>query len=193
MIKIPTTKYPVIDLIKDRWSARSFSEKSISENDLKTLVEAASWAFSANNIQPWRYIVIRKENNEVFQAVVNSLMPGNQPWAKNAAAFIICLSVKESEPGKTNAYAEHDLGAANALLLLQARHMDIYGHIMGGFVREALVDRLKIDSNYHPSTVMALGYLGAPDKLIEPFKTRELTPRSRKPIEEISSFMNELP
>lgn len=193
MIKIPVTKYPVIDLIKNRWSARSFSSESILLDDLKTLIEAATWTFSANNIQPWRFIVVRKEDNEVFQAIVNTLMPGNQPWAKNAAAFIVSMAVTDSEPGKPNANAEHDLGAANATLLLQATHMGIYGHIMGGFSKTDLIQVLKIESTYKPCTVMALGYLATPDNLIEPFKTREITPRTRKSIEEISTFLNQLP
>jgi nitroreductase len=192
MIKIPTTKYPVINLIKDRWSARSFSSKSIEEDDLKTLIEAASWAFSANNAQPWKFIVVRKEDKEAFQAVVNTLLPGNRPWAPKAAAFIVSMTVKELEPGKPNAYAEHDLGAANAMLLLQATHMNIYGHIMAGFSKPDLINSLKIDSAFHPMTITALGYLDAPEKLEEPYKTREVTPRTRKSVEEISTFLNEL-
>lgn len=192
MIKIPITKYPVADVIKNRWSPRSFSSKSIEEKDLKTLIEAASWAFSANNAQPWKFIVVRKENTAAFQAITSSLLPGNQPWAPHAAAFIVSMAVKEVEPGKPNAYAEHDLGAANAMLLIQATHMGISGHIMAGFSKANLIESLKIDTAFNPLTIMALGYLDSPDNLEEPYKTRELTPRSRKSVEEISVFLNEL-
>ena len=89
MIKIAKTKYPVTELIRNRWSARAFSKKDIADNDLFTLFEAAHWAASANNEQPWRYIYAKREDKETFDKMVNCLMPGNQPWAKNAAVLIL--------------------------------------------------------------------------------------------------------
>ncbi len=182
-IKIAETKHKVIDLIKNRWSARSFSDKTISETDLHTLFEAASWAFSANNAQPWEYVYAHREDSEAFQKLHSCLMGGNQPWTKNAAVLIAVLAHKKLENGHENKAAKHDVGAANATLMLQATNMNIFGHVMGGFDPAKTIETLNVDTEiFEPVVFMALGYLDAPEKLEEPFKTRELTPRARKPL-----------
>ncbi|HXB41725.1 MAG TPA: nitroreductase family protein, partial [Bacteroidia bacterium] len=136
MIKEAKTKYPVAELIRKRWSARAFSNKSIDDDILFTLFEAASWAASSNNEQPWRYIYAKHEDKEAFEKMVGCLMPGNQPWAKNAAVLILCLAKTTFGPEhKLNLAAHHDTGLSNATLLLQAASMDIYGHMMGGYDR----------------------------------------------------------
>lgn len=186
MIKQAKTKYPVIDLIKDRWSARAFSKKSIAENDLFTLFEAAHWAASANNEQPWRYIYARREDTETFEKMVHCLMPGNQPWAKNAAVLILCVVKTTIGPeNKPNLAAFHDIGLANATLLLQATSQHIYGHMMGGYDKAKAKKEFNIPEGYDTVIFMALGYLDSPDTLEEPFKTRELTARTRKDLSEV--------
>ena len=132
-VKIPSTQYPVIDLIKNRWSARSFSDKPISENDLLTILEAGSWAFSANNAQPWEFIYAHKADTEAFHKLHDCLMAGNLPWTKNAAVLMAVLAHKKLDNGHENRAAKHDVGAANTTLMLQATSMGIYGHVMGGF------------------------------------------------------------
>ncbi|MBP7810250.1 MAG: nitroreductase family protein [Bacteroidia bacterium] len=185
-IKIAKTKHDVIDVIKNRWSARSFSDKAISENDLHTLFEAASWAFSANNAQPWEYIYAHREDSEAFHKLDSCLMGGNQPWTKNAAVLIAVLAHKKLDNGHENKAAKHDVGSANATLMLQATSMNIYGHVMGGFDTNKAIDILNINTEVHePVVFIALGYLDEAEKLEEPFKTRELTPRTRKPLVEI--------
>lgn len=187
--KIPQTKYPVIDLIKKRWSARSFSDKPIGEESLATILEAASWAFSANNAQPWMYLYAHK-NSSSFEKLINCLMPGNRPWAKNAAVLMVVLVNKKLDNGNENKAAKHDAGAANASLMLQAIAMDIYGHVMGGFDAQKTIEALQIDTeNYEPVVFIALGYLDSAEKLEEPFKTREITPRTRKPLSEFSKLL----
>lgn len=185
-IKIAKTKYKVHKLIKTRWSARSFSEKIISQEDLMTLIEAASWSFSANNEQPWRFITAQK-GSETFDKIFSCLMPGNTPWAKNAAAYIVSLAKTtfDKEGNPPNGTAEHDLGAANMALILQAHSMDIYCHPMGGFDKMTLKETFQLADNLKPVVVIALGYLDNAEKLIEPYRTRELTPRSRQSIEEL--------
>lgn len=185
-IKIAKTKHDVIDVIKNRWSARSFSDKSISENDLHTLFEAASWAFSANNAQPWEFIYAHREDDEAFGKLHGCLMGGNQPWTKNAAVLMAVLAHKKLDNGHENKAAKHDVGSANATLMLQATSMNIYGHVMGGFDANKAIDVLNINTEVHePVVFIALGYLDEAEKLEEPFKTRELTPRTRKPLVEI--------
>ncbi len=185
-VKIANTTYPVLDLLKNRWSARSFSDKEITTDQLHTIVEAASWMFSASNEQPWRFIVGKKET-DIFDQILDTLAPGNAVWAKNAGAFIVSIvkTTFEKEGNPENAWAEHDLGAANAGLILQALSMDIYAHPMAGFDAAKLSDTFKLSTGLKPLVVVALGYLDSADKLGDPFKERELTPRIRKPLEEL--------
>lgn len=184
MIKTAITRLPVIDLIKERWSARAFSDQAISEDQLLTLVEAASWAPSSMNEQPWRYRLGQK-GTEAFDKMVDCLLSGNQPWAKNAAALILCTTKKNfARNDQPNRHALHDTGMANAFLMLQATQMGIYGHIMGGYNPTKLREMFELTDEEEDVCIIALGFLGSPDTLEEPFHTRELTPRARKAVEE---------
>lgn len=185
-IKIAKTEHPVLDVIKNRWSARSFSDKQISEKEMHTLFEAASWAFSANNAQPWEFVYAHKEDKEAFEKLHSCLVGGNQPWTKTAAVLMAVLAHKKMENGQENKAARHDVGAANTTLMLQATSMDIYGHVMGGFDVKKAAELLNLDTEVmEPVVFIALGYLDSPEKLEEPFKTREITPRTRKPLHQI--------
>jgi nitroreductase len=185
MIKHATTQYPVLELIKQRWSARSFSPKEISTESMLTILEAASWAASANNEQPWEFQYALK-GTPGFDLIWNCLMPGNQPWNKKAAAFIVTIARNTfGATGKPNTYATHDVGLATSHILLQASSMDIFTHPMAGFEKDKLSEALGLTENQTPICVVALGYLDDAEKLEEPFKGRELTPRTRKPLSEI--------
>ncbi len=185
MSKIANTKYPVLDIIKNRWSSRAFSEKIIAEDDLNTLFEAASWSPSANNEQPWQYYFAQKTNKANFEALLHCLNESNQTWAKNADVIICCVARKTFAGNqKDNNWARHDVGAANHALLLQAQSMDIHGHVMAGFFAPKAIETLHLSENQEPVTFLALGYLGNPEILDEPFKTRETAERQRKPLEE---------
>lgn len=184
-IKKANTKFEVIDIIKNRWSARSFSDKAITEETMQTLLEAASWSFSANNEQPWRYAVAYK-GTPLFEKFFNLLMGGNQPWCKNAAALVLSLGKKTyTSNGQVNSAMMHDVGSANMLLTLQANAMGIYTHVLGGYDAKKTVEVFNLDEDLVPVYMIALGYLDQADKLEEPFKTREITPRSRKGLDEI--------
>lgn len=185
MVKIASTKYPVIEIIKNRWSARSFSDKIISDEELHTLVEAASWAPSSSNEQPWRFLVA-KNGEQNFDNIWSTLMVGNQPWCKNAAAFI-CIFANDTftASGKPNTFASHDVGIATGYLLLQATAMNIYCHPMAGYDHQKLKEIFQLESGLIPQCIIALGYLDEAEKLEEPFKTREMTPRSRKEVESL--------
>lgn len=185
MIKIANTQYPVIDIIKNRWSARSFSDKEISDEIVNTIVEAATWSPSANNEQPWRFNIAKK-GTENFDKVLDALMPGNKPWCKNAAAFIsIFAKDTYTSNGKINSWASHDVGIATGYLLLQATSLNIYCHPMAGYDKQTLINNLNIEEGLIPQCIIALGYLDDAEKLEEPYKTRELTPRKRKTLEEV--------
>lgn len=184
MIKTANTRLPVIDLIKERWSARAFSDQELSEEQLLTLVEAASWAPSSMNEQPWRYRYALRGTQD-FEQMWSCLLPGNQPWAKHAAALLLCTAQKNfARNGAPNRHALHDTGMANAFLMLQATEMKIYGHIMGGYDPAKLRETYGMEEQEADVCIIALGYLGTPEQLEEPFRTREVTPRSRRAVED---------
>ena len=184
-IKIPKTQYDIYPLITQRWSPRSFDDKPISEEQLAELFEAASWAASAFNGQPWEYIYAFR-GTEAFDQLWDLLKQGNQPWAKNASVLILSIANRDMGNGGINPWAEHDLGMANAQLLLQAKHRDIYGHMMAGFDRQKAIEILNLSEFQNPVCLIALGYLGAPEKLEEPYRSKEHAPRNRKMVEEFT-------
>lgn len=186
MIKEAKTIYPVHDLIAKRWSARAFSDKSIAEDELLTLLEAASWASSSINEQPWNYLYSLKGTSG-FETMWNLLSSGNQPWVKNASVLVMCVANKTfSKNGDFNRHYMHDVGMANANLLTQATSMGIYCHILGGYDRNLTDETFSIPDNQEVVCFITLGYLGDGESLEEPFRTREITPRSRKSVQEIS-------
>lgn len=183
MIKIAETRGPVLDLIKERWSARAFSDQKISEADLHTLIEAASWAPSSMNEQPWRYRYAM-QGTDTFEQMWDCLSSGNQPWAKQASVLLLSTAKKNfAKNDSPNRHALHDTGMANAFLMLQATQMKIYGHMMGGYDPVKLQEIFHLPEDEEAVCIIALGYLGTPDQLEEPFRSRELTPRSRKSLE----------
>jgi len=185
--KIAKTQYPVLELLRSRWSARAFARTPITHQDLMTLFEAAVWVPSSMNEQPWHFLYAHSSDAE-FDKFVDCLMAGNQPWAKNAAVLVLTLAKTHHEKGNMpNKYAWYDVGAATTQMLLQAASMNIYGHIMGGFEVSKAYQHFDIPQGYEPVCFTALGYLTEPSTLIEPFYTRELTPRTRKPLQEVVS------
>jgi nitroreductase len=184
-VKIPQTKYPISEIIKNRWSARSFSGEPIDENILNTLFEAAGWSASSMNEQPWLFVYATKEDKEAFEKFHSCLMTGNAPWTKDASVLILlCAKTLFDSNGKPNRHALFDCGAAATTLFLEAIQHNIYGHMMGGFDMTKTRETFELNPSIEPCIFIALGKLGSPEKLEEPFKTREITPRSRKSLNE---------
>lgn len=189
-IKTANTFHPVIDLIKDRWSPRSFFQEEIEQNDLDTILEAASWAPSANNEQPWHYIYAHR-GTPGYDTLKSCLAPSNRVWAKDAGVLIAAIVRKTfTATEKENRTAMHDLGMANANLILQALTMNIYGHLMGGFDKEKLTADLGLTTDQEPVCMIALGFLDVPEKLEEPLRTRETQVRQRKALEEFTTHLS---
>lgn len=185
-IKIPAVQTDIHPLIKKRWSPLAFADKPISTEQMEELFEAASWAASAFNEQPWQYIYAH-QGTEGFEQLWSCLSSGNQPWTKSASVLFVAAKKNTfSKNGKSNQWAAHDLGMANAQLLLQAVHRDIYGHLMAGFDNAKIKTLLNLGDNFTPICMGALGYLGEADTLEGKYKTRELSPRSRKTIQEFT-------
>lgn len=178
------TRYPVNELIRKRWSGRAFSEKMITEEVVEQLLEAASWAPSSMNEQPWRYIIGYK-GDENFEKMVNLLNPRNAVWAKDASVLLFSLAKNTYPNGSKNKHAWYDTGAANMNLMLEAAANDIITHVMGGADFVSAKEEFGISDEYDPVVFIALGYHGDPDSLPEPLNTRETAPRKRKPAEEI--------
>ncbi|TWV98720.1 nitroreductase family protein [Chitinophaga pinensis] len=189
-IKIATTQHDVIDLIKNRWSPRSFSAKDLSAATLETILEAGSWAPSANNTQPWRFIYALR-GTAGFDKLLATLAPGNQPWAKNAAALVATIGIRETpDTQQKNHYFMHDVGMATSFMLLQALNMEVYAHVMAGFNKQHIAETAGLGANEEAVSIVALGYIDSAEKLEEPYKTRELTARSRNPIATIAAHLD---
>lgn len=150
------------------------------------LFEAARWAPSAMNEQPWRFIYATKEDEEAFERLGSFLVEGNS-WAKNAAAlFITIAKTKYDFNGNPNKHAWHDVGLATGNLLLQATDLGLHIHLMGGFDAAKAQKVLGIPDGFEAVAMGAVGYAGDPETLPENLKARELAPRKRKPLSEIA-------
>lgn len=180
------TEYPVLDLIKERWSPRAFSDEAVDRELLRQLFDAARWAPSSYNEQPWRFIVATRDEPAEFERLGDVLNEWNRKWATGAPVLGLTI-VKEtfSRNGSENRAAEHDLGQAIAYLSLEATRHDLYLHQMAGILPERARELYGIPGGYRPFTMFALGYLGDPDTLPENMQSGETANRSRKPIDEI--------
>lgn len=186
-LKTAETTADLHPLISKRWSPRSFSDREISEDLLLEFLEAARWAASSNNEQPWHFVYAFR-GTEGFDQLVSSLMPGNQVWARHAAVLVASIHRHTfSRNGKPNQWAGHDLGMANAQMVLQATHRDVSAHMMAGFDRNAVADLLGLTEDQEVLVVTAFGYLSEASKLDEPLRTRETAPRKRKLLVEIAT------
>jgi nitroreductase len=177
--------HPIQDLIARRWSPYAFSDRPVSEDDLRSLFEAARWAASSYNEQPWSYLVATKANPTEFERLLSCLVEGNQMWAKAAPVLALgCTSLLFKLNGKPNAAAIHDLGLASATLTLEATARGLFVHQMIGIVPEKARELYHIPEGVQPLTGLAIGYAADPNPLPEKLRERDLAPRTRKPLAE---------
>ncbi|MCT9002560.1 nitroreductase family protein [Microbacterium memoriense] len=177
------TDAPILDVLAERWSTRIFDPRTpIDEAALASALEAARWAPSASNTQPWRFIVARRGTTE-HAAIVDSLMGFNQSWAADAAALVVFATVSSLD-GKPLVWAAYDAGQAAAHFTVQAHASGLFTHQMGGFDRATLAETFEFGDELAAVTVMAVGALGDIDSAPEQLRERELTPRTRRPIAE---------
>ncbi|MCK9611837.1 MAG: nitroreductase family protein [Bacteroidales bacterium] len=174
------------DLIKQRYSPIIFSNKGIEENLLFPLFEAARWAPSAYNEQPWRFIYCPKTENIKYEKLFNCLVDANMEWAKTAPALMLVLARKNfSHNEKPNPFYRYDTGMAVMSFIMAAMEHKIYVHQMGGFSSEMARDSFNISDDYDVISVAAIGYRGDTAVLTEELKKRANTPRLRKDISQI--------
>ena len=175
----------VLRVILERWSPRAFADRDVSPSDLKVIFEAARWAPSCFNEQPWRFIVGHR-NSETYKKIHDALVPFNQAWAQNAPVLVLSVArTRFTHNDSPNNYAVHDLGAADGFITLQAASMGIATHQMAGFDQARAREAFAIPEVYAIGSVMALGYQGDPSSLGEHYQGQEQSPRSRKPLSEI--------
>jgi nitroreductase len=173
-------------LFEERRSTVVFSPREIKDKKLASLFEAARWAPSSYNAQPWRFIVAPRNNKDAFSRVLGLLSPKNQEWAKNAGVLLISLAEVTSEKTeKSNYYAMHDVAQAVSFLTLQATHLGLFVHQMGGFEREKVNGQFNIPENFQPVTAIAIGYPGELKDVSKELMLREMQSRSRNPLQEI--------
>lgn len=176
--------YPIHDLLRRRWSPRAFSDRMIEPEKLRSLLEAARWAPSSFNEQPWSFIVATKENETEYNRLLSCLTEGNIPWAQHASVLMLSVAKLHFDRNrKGNRHAFHDVGLAVENLVIQATALGLFAHQMAGFHVEKARELFNIPEGYEPVAMMALGYLGDAVTLPEQLRERELAPRSRKPLE----------
>lgn len=173
--------YPVDALFLNRWSSRAFEEKEVTQETLYTVLEAARWAPSSSNLQPWRFIVAHtEEQKQKFQAFIR---PNNRLWTDHAPVLLLLVSHKFRQDGELNGAHAFDTGAAWASIAFQAHLLGLATRAVGGYDREIAREVLQIPADYELHAVIALGYRGAPETLAEDFQQREL-PNGRRALNE---------
>ncbi|KJQ55779.1 nitroreductase family protein [Microbacterium sp. SA39] len=178
------TEHPVLDVLAARWSPRAYdAQNAIDEAKLATALEAARWSPSANNSQPWRFIVARR-GTALHAQVVNALVGFNQAWAGNAAVLVVAIAETATADGAPISHAAYDLGQAVAHLSVQAHHDGLLVHQMSGFDAEAVREFADLEPRFAPLTVIAVGEFGDLESLPEVLQQREVAPRVRRPISE---------
>jgi nitroreductase len=179
------TEVPVHEIVRERWSPRAFSEQLVAPEVLRSLFEAARWAPSSSNLQPWAYIVGTKDDKENFDKVLSTLVEFNQGWAKHAPVLALSIAqVKNAKDGATNRWAFHDVGSASAQLTTEANTRGLYVHQMAGLDPEKARKVFQIPEGWEAVAAIAIGYPGDPATLPDKLRERELAPRTRKPLSE---------
>ena len=177
--------YAIQPGLADRFSPYAFADRDVSEEDLHSLLEAARWAPSSYNEQPWSYIVATRADREGFQRLLSCLVDANQAWAKAAPVLALgCASLNFVRNGQPNAAAIHDLGLASGNLVMEATARGLVVHQMIGILPDRAREVYQIPEGAEAKTGLAIGYAGDPDALAAPYKDRDLALRSRKPLRE---------
>ena len=183
--KQATPDHPIQPLIAGRWSPYAFEDRPVSDEDLRSVFEAARWSASSYNEQPWRYIVATKANPAEFERLLSCLVEGNQVWAKAAPVLALgCTSLNFALNGQPNAAAVHDLGLASATLTLEATARGLSVHQMIGILPDRARELYRIPDGVRPLTWLAIGYAADPGGLPENLRVRDLAQRTRRPLAE---------
>ena len=185
MTKAAANDHPIHELLVKRWSPYAFDSRPVSKADLRSLFEAARWAASSYNEQPWHYLVATQEEPQEFARILSCLVEGNQAWAKAAPVLAISVaSLNFKLNGQPNKAAIHDLGLAAGNLTVEATARGLVVHQMIGIVPERARELYGIPTGYEAVTGLAIGYVGNPQQLPEKLQARDVAPRTRRPLKE---------
>jgi nitroreductase len=176
----------MVRILADRWSPRAFEEKPISPSDLKLILEAARWAASSGNSQPWRFLV-GVHGTRTHEDIFSTLQGFNQAWAGKASVLILGFTELVNAKGEPNTYAVYDLGQAAVTLITQATALGLHTHSMAGFDHTKAREIFGLTDDQALGAVIALGYQAEPATITnEQMLQREIAPRERKPLSEIA-------
>lgn len=185
MGKTARTQYPIHDLLKQRWSPLAYSDRSVEPEKLCSLLEAARWAPSSYNEQPWSFIVATQEDRAEYNRLLDCLVEANRQWAAQAPVLMLSVAKQHFERnGQPNRHAFHDVGLAVENLVIQAVALDLFVHQMAGFQVDKARELFSIPESYEPVAAIAVGYLGDPQSLSEALRQRQLAARTRKSLAE---------
>jgi nitroreductase len=188
MNRSASTDVEIHDLLRQRHSPYAYDpDRDVSEDDLRALFEAARWTMSSYNAQPWRYIVgVKSRDLQTWERLHSVLVPGNQPWTANAPVLVLAVAVLDFEHnGKPNRAAFHDVGAASALLTLEATARGLVVHQMIGIEVDRAREEFGVEAGLEPLTALAIGYEGEAHHVDEAYARRDQKPRERKPVSEL--------
>ncbi len=172
-------------LIQERWSPYAFAPTPVDVEDLRSLFEAARWAASSYNEQPWRFIVATSDEPEHFDNVLSCLGEGNQVWARHAPVLVLGLASQIlARTGKPNPAALHDLGLAAATLTIEATARGLFVHQMIGIVPERIHELFALPDLVTPLTALAIGHAASPDQADQALAERDARERQRRPLSE---------
>jgi len=175
------TQYPIMAQFTDRWSPRAFDPRPLAKEDIMALFEAARWAPSGSNLQPWRFVYALR-GSAAFDALMNCLVPFNQGWAKNASGLIFIAGVKSFDGERSVSHSDFDSGAAWMSLALQAHAQGLITHGMAGLDYEAAHKVLGLNDRLKLICAVAIGYQAEASSLEEPYRSRE-APSPRQALE----------
>ena len=185
MLKPAPADHPIHELIRHRWSPRAFSTRPIPAEILRSLFEAARWAPSCSNEQPWAFLIATLDDSESHARLLSTLDPSNQAWAQHAPALGMAISeLNFARNGRPNRNASYDTGAALANLTVEATSHGLFVHQMAGFDPQKARELFQIPHGWEPIAAFVIGYPGDPEALPQNLRERELGARSRKPISE---------
>jgi nitroreductase len=174
--------YPVDDLVRRRFSPRAFSDRPVTPQILRSLLEAARWAPSSFNEQPWSFLVATHAEPVEFARLLSCLVEKNQLWAKHAPVLMLSVAAKHfARNGKPNRHAVHDVGASAAWLTVQATALGLFVHQMAGIDVEKARQTYAVPDTHDVIAGIAVGYRGYPDTLPEEFRKKETVRSTRKP------------
>jgi nitroreductase len=175
---------PINEILRRRWSPRAFSERPVEPEIFRSLFEAARWAPSSGNLQPWHYIVARKQEAAEFDRMLHCLVEANIAWCKDAPVLMFSVAKLLRGPNEPpNRYAFHDVGQAAAQLTVEAVSRGLFVHQMGGILVDKIRETYSLPEGYEAVAGFALGYPGEPSQLSEKLREREFASRTRKPVE----------